>query len=345
MRMPVLIRFFILALLASSVHAQAWDWSRFIADTLVIQLPVDSNHVDTASLIQVMDNRETPGPVLGIRQVKKWRYIPVDQYFVLKEPLAEALTRYLPERPMPPETTLVIDNITIWYDGSPMFFAGWTLNGYTQLVDVEGTAIRDWQWEFRLKKKRKRKTEESIGILMGWWMKAQGDTLSSPLPEYPVSPRRYRRQMIVQLDQVILPDGYLVDARLSLKFPPDQMYTYIRGAPGMGIYYRKSSRHESIAFGGRHVQSYRRWHSDWLGRLDAAYRIGGNNFNPNKFDSVDWWNIFMLQFSLTFTVEYHPRYLKGLFAGAGAFQAINVLPTVIPRYETGLLLTLGVVLP
>ncbi len=333
------------AALVSSASPQDFTFSKFVADTLVINLPEDSSLIAADMPLRVVDYRETPGPFLGIRQIKKWKYIPVDQYLVLPESLSAALGRRLPADFTRPSDTLVIDNISLWYDDSPLFLNGWTLNGRTRLVDGEGATLSDWQWEHRVKKKRKQKAEDAIGRLVGDWMEAQGKALHAELPPATTSPYRYRRQLMFRVDTIILLDGYILDGRLSLDFPADQLDRYIRGAPGMSIYYRKSSQHESIAVSCQEQQWLIRLSPSWLGRLNFTYRVGANSFNPDEFDYVDWWNIFLINVGLTAAVEYRPRYHKGLFAGAGLHQAINVLPEVVPRYATGLLLTAGVVLP
>ena len=341
----VMLSVIVCAAFVSSASAQDLAFSKFIADTLVINLPEDSSLIAADMPLQVVDYRETSGPFLGIRQIKKWRYIPVDQYLVLPEPLSTALGRYLPADTAQPGIALAIDNIFIWYDGSLMFGNGWKLNGRTRLVDGGGTTIHDWQWEHRVKKKRKQKAEDAIGRLVGEWMSAQAKALNEDISIHEVSPYRYRRQLMFRVDTIILPDGYILNGRLSLDYPADQMERYIRGAPGMGIYYRKSSRHESIAVGGKQQQWLVRLRPSWLGRMNFSFRVGGNSFNPDKFDHVDWWNILLVNFGLTATVEYRPRYHKGLFAGAGLYQSVNVLPEVVPRYAIGLLLTAGVILP
>ena len=345
--LPFLLTALVCAVLVSSASAQDLTFSRFIADTLVINLPEDSTLTAPELPLQVRDDRETPGPVLGIRQIKKWFYIPVDQYLSLPESLSAALGGHLPADLIRPGDTLVIDNISLWYDGSPLFLQGWTLNGRTRLVDSEGATIRDWQWEHRVKKKRKQKTEDAIGRLVGEWMSAQARALNEDQPARGFSPYRYRRQLMFWVDTIILPDGYILNGHLSLDFPADQLDRYIRGAPGMELYYRKSSRHESIAVGCEQQQWLLRLRPSWLGRLNLSFRIGGNSFNTDRFDYVDWWNILLVNVGLTTAVEYHPKYHKGLFAGIGLHQSINVLPLpdIVPPYVIGLLLTVGVVLP
>jgi len=340
-----LITVLVCTVLATGAYSQGFTFSQFIADTLVINLPEDSSLIAADMPLRIVDYRETPGSFLGIRQIKKWRYIPVDQYLVLPESLSTALGRYLPADTARSDIALAIDNIFIWYDGSPMFGDGWKLNGRTRLVGGKESTIRDWQWEQRIKKKRKQEIEDVIGELVGNWMLAQGKVLNEETSVRNAPPYRYRRQLLFQVDTIILPDGYILDGRLSFDFPADQMGSYIRGAPGMQLYYRKSSRHESVAVGGSKQQWLKRLRPSWLARLDLSFRIGFNSFNPDKYDYIHWRNIFLVNAGLTAAVEYRPPYYRGLFAGVGLHQSVNVLPEVVPRYATGLVLTAGVILP
>jgi len=330
-------------LLCSVAWADKFQFPDFVADTLVIPFSIDSSQSDSKSLLTVVDKRENFGIFLGIEEIKRWQIIPVDQYLVLEESLSVFLGKYLTSEIGLFEQSLVIDNLTIWEDSRPLFLKGRVLNGYSLLVNNDGRIIKDWQWEFRIKKIKKEKKETEIGRLLINWMEAQKSALRISSVTGTIFPFRYRRQFVLWMDWIFFQDGYIVDGRLSLDFPTDQMDSYIRSVPG--IYYRKSSLHESIAIGGKDQQLYKRFNQNWIGRLDFTFRIGANSFNPSKFDYLDWWNLLMVNMGFTTSLEYRPVYLKGVFAGIGLHQAINVLPDVISRFETGLLITLGIVLP
>jgi hypothetical protein len=323
-----------------------FSWEDLIADTLELQLPVDSTFIPPEITLRIRDNRPAPGSVVGIKQTTKYRYIPVDQFLSLTKPLVEVMAPYLPEDSTLTGDTLLVDNIFIWYDGKPWFHRGWMLNGYSRLIDDQGGTVLDWQWEQRIKKdKRKEKLEVTLGRLMDKWMSAQGDALTAAPPSVGRSPHPYRRQFLFQVDTIVLPDGYILDWRVTLDFPADQAARYIRGKPGLGIYYRKSSKHESVGMGGKQQQWYFRPRPAWLGRVNLTWRMGANNFNTDKFDYMDYWNILMVNVGLAASLEYRPPYHKGLYAGVGIHQNINVLPDVIPTFETGFIITAGVVLP
>ncbi len=340
-----LVPLLIITVLASGATAQWLSLSQFIADTLVINLPIDSTRIAAEDPLPVLDYRKTPGPSVGIRQINKWRYIPVDQYLVLPDSLSTILAGYLPTATILSDAALAVDNISLWYDGSPMFGSGWKLNGHTRLVSDRGSTLYDWQWERHVKKEKKEELEDTIGRLVDDWMAAQGEVLQEQPPALNAPPYIYRRQLLLQLDTIILPDGYIINSRLSLDFPADQLDSYTRGAPGMEVYYRKSSRHESIAVGGRKQQWLRRLGPSWITRLDLSFKIGFNSFNPDKYDYIHWRNIFLVNTGFTATLEYRPPYYRGLFAGIGLHQTANLLPEIVPQFATGLVLTAGVILP
>ena len=319
-------------------------WSDLIADTLLIPLPYDSLLADSPAVVPIRDDRPLPETQLGISQTKKIRYIPVDQYLTLAEPLGLTLSRVLSDTlPVMVHDTLVIDHLSIWYDGGPTLNKGQILNGYTRLVNSQGATVRDWQWEIRVKQKRKEEREEYLGRLLTAWIEEQGQALAAPGGGRALSPNPYSRQFHPWLDIILLPDGYILNSHLTLYYPADHMRNYIRGAPG--LYYRKSSRHESVAIGGRDQQWYLRLGNTWQARINMTFRFGFNNFNPDHFAYVDWWNIFLVNLGMTAAMEYRPVYHRGLYAGLGIHQSINILPEVVERYSPGLLITLGVVLP
>ena len=334
----------LLGLCFSNALAFKFSWSELISDTLYISTYADALTLTGLPAISVNDERAESPTILGIQQIKKWHYIPVDQYIALNEPLEIQMTKFFQKFQVTSNQTLVIDYLSLWYDASPAFGAARTLNGYTRLVDSSGKTVRDWQWELREKTAKNQKPADNIAILLNKWMIAQTESLQRrPASDLPVSPYRYRRQMIPWTDIISLGDGYIVIAHLALEYPADQMVKFIRGSPG--IYYRKSSKHESIAIGGRDQQWYFRLNRSWLARLNTTVRVGFNNFNPREYDYVDFWNIMLINLGFNASLEYRPIYHKGFFVGAGLHQAVNLLPSVINTLETGLLFSIGLVLP
>ncbi len=182
-----------------------------------------------------------------------------------------------------------------------------------------------------------------LGQLMDSWLVAQAQILDDLPATYTPAPFTYRRQLITWTDLILLRDGFIIDSRLALDYPADQQTGYRRGVPS--YYYRRSSVHESLAIGGKDLQSYRRLNPRLLWRRNLTLRLGFNSFSPDHFDYVDWWNIFLINLGLTTSLEFHPVYHRGLFTAVGLHAALNVLPEVIDRVDLGLLLSVGVILP
>ena len=322
------------------VPALGQDLSSFIADTLWIHFPVDSTPSTT---LQIKDFRQLPPNILAIKEVKKWKYIPVDQYVALNQPLTGLLQYYLHKDTVRFDGTLIIDHLNYWNDKAPFFAKGEKLNGYSRLLDSSGNVIRAWQWEFRFKPKKKQTPAERYVQMTETWIQAQETALRQNLLPDRLSPYRYRRQLVSWLDYIILPDGYILNAHLTLDYPSDQQAAFVRGSPG--IYYRKSAIHESIAIGGMDQQWYYRLNDRFVARLNATLRFGLNNFNSGKFDHVDFQNILLINLGFSAALEYRPVYYRGVIFGLGLHQSLNIMPEIVQLYEAGLLFTIGVILP
>jgi len=334
----------ILAIIPVSLSAAPkLDINQFIGDTLIIPLPVDSIPVSSALRLQITDDRPLSDRILGIQQTKKWKYIPIDQYLLLNQSLDKTMTKYLQRDSIDFNGNLYLKNLTLWYDSKPAFHKGRKLNCYTILEDSTGRVVSDWMWEEILKPKKKQKDEEIIAALMDRWLRKQVNAISECSFHPQIYPYLYRRQLLNWWDLIMIADGLIINAHLTLDFPPDQQKSWIRGSPG--IYYRHSKNHESIAIGGMDQLWYARINEHFVWRLDTALRFGFNNFESSKYEHLDFWNIFMLNYGTSLTVEYRPVYLKGLFGGIGLYAGINLLPTVIKLVEPGILVTAGVVLP
>ena len=337
------LSFLVFVLIIGNLVARNWTFPNFVADTVTVEIAGDS--LFTLSSFQfVRDYRSTSGRLIGIDTKKKWYYIPVDQHYMLKMPLADLCNWYFNDYLSPSqESHLIIDNLTYWVDRNTVFSKGAKLNGYSRLVDENGTIIKDWQWNIRSDTKGKLKPEERMGLLIKAWLDKQNQVLTNPVLDLRISPFSYRRQMTVWSDIVFLNDGYVVDIRLSLDFPVDEVDRYSRGI--RGLYYRRSSIHESISFGGKDKQWYFRLNDRWQIRTGLTGRFGFNSIKTTEYEVVDWWNIFLVNFSGNASIEYRPRYYRGIFAGLGLYQLVNGLPELIDRFETGVLLTVGVNLP
>ncbi len=128
----------VLALLASPLFSQLGPMPDLVADSLLVPVTADST-IDRSGLT-VVDNRAVTDRVVGVRQIKKWRYIPVDQYFVLDKPL----TTYLRSgSPADTTLTLVVEHLELWHDGRTWFSKGWLLNGSTRLRNSTGDVVAD----------------------------------------------------------------------------------------------------------------------------------------------------------------------------------------------------------
>lgn len=309
------------------------------ADSRINFQSSDTTYITLSDTIFVNDNRTE---IVFISQEKKWYLIPVDHYYVTDISLQSAMNTIITEN-IPGGHELVIDNLTWWNENGLFLFNGPVLNAYTKLINEDNETIADWQWEYRHKKKKKDKTETVIKRALIEWMNDQSSALLNYKNNAIISPYRYRRSLTGWTDVIFLSDGFIVESRIGLNFPADEVDKYIRST--LGIFYKKASTHESIAIGGKDQHWYYRFNSNWQARLNAKMRFGFNRFNPDKFEYVEWWNIILINTGLTASVEYRPRYFKGFFAGIGLHENINLLPEIIPRFETGILLSIGFNLP
>ena len=326
-------------LLCSSLNAQWWTLAPLIADTLEVPL-ADSLSAPPARASQVLDHRSQDGSYLGIRQIKKLNYIPVDQYLLSEYPLAD----YLDERiDLADGHSIAIEHLDIWYKSGPPFKKGWRLNGYTRELDPTGETIRDWQWAIRVKKIRKEELEQTLGRLVNNWMDQQNEVLGTAIKGQ-ISPHKYRRQLVAWADVITLYDGsYIIDVRLCLPYPNDQDRSYLTSHSSM--YYRRGKYHESVSIGGKDYQRFTRLSNTWVLRQNGNFRMGGNSFDAERFGHLDWWNILLVNASLTATLEYRPPYLMGLYTGAGLHLSYNFLPTAVTQATGGLVMSVGVMLP
>ncbi|NQV30825.1 MAG: hypothetical protein HQ508_08055 [Candidatus Marinimicrobia bacterium] len=319
------------------------DLNTFISDTLKIQVPVDSTLAGKTTDLMVIDSRALDGDILGIRQTKKVKYIPVDQYLALNQSLADLFQARFVADSLELTGTLHVSKLILWWDGSPLLDKGLCLNAYTTYHDTSGAPLNDWLWEIRLKKEKKEEEAAYLSRFVQELIKQQSEALAKGDFNSVFYPHLYRRQLMSWSEFIFFKDGYGVNVHFTLDFPPDQKSSWKRGSPG--LFYRKSDIHESISIGGKDQQWYRRLSPDWIAKTSTTFRFGFNNFEGGHFDHLEYQNLLYVNVSGQASLEYRPVYHKGLYAGLGLYTGYNILPDVIPQFELGLLLSLGVILP
>jgi len=315
----------------------------FVSDTLTIDFPVDSLPGGTSVRIRATDVRPVPGNLLTIQQTKVWKVIPVDQFVTTARPLASLLDEQFQKDSLQFHGTLRLVQFHLWTDMKPVFEKGRRINAYTILVDSTGKTIGDWLWQISGKKQRKEKDKQVIQRLVNEWCQEQSAAIRDKTWSTELYPYLYRRQLLTWMNVIYFTDGYSLDGHLTLDFPPGRESRWIRGSTG--LYYRKGAHHESIGFTGANQTRYKRFNRHLIGWISGTYRFGFNNFERSTFPHLNSRNLIFLQLAAQASLEYHPVYHKGLYAGIGIFQGMTILPDILDPFETGLSMTLGVALP
>lgn len=338
----------------------------FMTDTLVIKLRPDSIPFQPDSSLNIIDQRSRPGSFLAIRQVMKSKtletvdssvtgklkfiflkqlfgYIPIDQVIRLEHPLAEESQQILSGDSLLTTATLSVDYLDWWYDNSPLFHKGWVLNGYTHLIDSEGKPKAGWQWETRVKKKKQESFARWTSRAVNTWLQQQSRALKADFkPVYKSLP--YKRQLIGRFDYGLNLHGYFLDWRFSVDYPRNQEKRYVRGISGFGFMYQNYGSYQSVSVGSFGEQWFQRLRPSLLGRLKYGFYLGMNSFSPDKYDFMDLKNILLVKVDFALGLEYRPAYHHGLFGGVGIHQSVNLWPSIINRFETSLLISVGIII-
>lgn len=317
--------------------------STFISDTLHIDVPRDTVDHSWNTSIEVMDSRNLDGIIIGIRQTKKLRYIPVDQYLALDQPLTEVFQSQFAKDSIELAGTLHLTNLILWHDNSAIQQKGLCLSAYTTLHDTLDQPVSDWIWELRVKREKKEADTLYLGRVIQEFAREQSQALAEQDFNREFYPHLFRRQLMTWSEIIMFQDGFAINAHFRLDFPPDQQSKWVRGSPG--LFYRRSAVHESIAIGGMDQQWYQRISPSWITQVSGTYRFGFNNFERGEFTHLEYQNVFYLNLSAQASMEYRPVYHKGLYGGFGIYVGYNILPDVIPQEEAGLLLRIGLLLP
>lgn len=335
------------SLILSKVQAaNKFEWptlADFISDTLYIDVPQDSSIDLALSRIKVLDSRDLAETIIGIRQTRVLRYIPVDQYLALDQPLSTIFRSQFISDSLAVAGTLHLSNLTLWTDNSAVQQKGLCLSAYTTFHDTSNLPISDWIWELRVKREKKEADSLYLGRVIQEFAREQSQALAASEFNPAFYPHLFRRQLMTWSEIILFEDGYAVNVHFTLNFPADQQSTWKRGSPG--LFYRRTSVHESIAIGGMDQQWFKRLSPDWITQLSGTYRFGFNNFERGKFTHVEYQNLLYINVSGQASIEYRPIYNRGLYGGLGLYAGYSLLPDIVPQAELGLLLRVGMMLP
>jgi len=321
-------------------------FSELEVDTLRIVTAKEPDSCDSGGQYRVRDERGLPKDLLDIHQTVKLRYIPVDQLLVSDTGLDTLFSREICSGDT---GELKIKHLRIWYDGKPFRSKGWVISAYTLHSGVDGRADRDWLWERRLSSGKKESKASVIGRGMAELAAAQADSLETfrrelrAESEHSLYPYLYRRQLDSWVEWTVFPDGYSVNAHLTLDYPEGRQRSWVRGSPG--IYYRRSRTSESLSIGGRHQSWNRRLSPALIWRSEIGLRMGFNHFDPEHYDHLAIQELFYAGLTWGNNIYRVLQHHRGIYGGLGIQQHVRILPTVLPRYEAGISLTVGIKLP
>jgi len=290
-----------------------------------------------------MDSRDLDETIIGIRQTKKLKYIPVDQYLDLDQPLADIFQSQFVKDSLDLSGTLHLSKLILWTDNSSVLQKGLCLSAYTTFHDSLDQPVSDWIWELRVKREKKEADTLYLGRVVQKFAREQARVLSETDFNPDFYPHLFRRQLLTWSEFIYFEDGFAINAHFRLDFPADQESKWRRGSPG--LFYRRSDIHESIAIGGKDQQWFQRLSPRWITQVSGTYRFGFNNFERGHFDHLEYYNVFYVNVSAQAALEYRPVYHKGVFGGFGVYAGYNILPDVVPQTEMGLLLRVGLLLP
>lgn len=335
----------------------------FLTDTVTI-------NTDSLSLklmgVHFLDNRPNKGKTFSISQGKKrdtmtfpdstfklkvikrfnrfvYKYVPIDIVYELDKPLAELINTQSGTNGDSSKNTLVLNHFEFWYDMGRSD-GHRVLNGQTQLKSPSGELLNEWQWDVSEKRKKGEKLESLSGRVLEKWVQDQNEALKLK-KQNPISPFPYKRFVLGRLDYGHFPDGYRVDWHVSLNYPNDHLQSYETGLPSFTVSYQRMDGYSLLSIMQSAKQRFKRINPSFITRLSFGYGIGIMNYKEDQFDNLKVEHIYNINVFAAYNIEYRPQFHKGIFWGVGAFVDVNPWPDIISISKSGVLLSVGMMLP
>ena len=335
-------------------------WSQnLIQDSLQLNFENDlSNTIQFPIKIDtVLDFRDVPySRLIGIDEVKKYVFVPVDLHLVTSGPFADVVRDALPAAATGAKNhlSLGIYHFDISKRGG-FLSERYKINAVVRLYGRSNadslTPFGELIFEsslakFFTKAELKSGYESAFRV---WNQKLAHDLVAvvrgmenagTPLPYNfrPYSPNAPWMQLNVGGNFVFTNDGFLIDGSLHFAYPEARRLFF--NSSGI-IRFRHQKKFESIEYGLLNNALNYRLDNKYLFQLRAHFLLGLNRWKDMKTVKHKLYDALIGDSSISQSVHFHPRFARTPIFGVGLYQSVYYIDSMGFKFQLGVLLNIG----
>jgi hypothetical protein len=308
----------------------------------------------------VQDRRGERPSVVGLYEVNRYLFIPVDLMIATKNSLADEVFRTLGGAGNKPDSlgiNLVIDEFDLSEKTSSWFFPHYRLNASMRLFREsavnDSECIGELAHEIIVHKPLIGATLKNgfEKALRKWQGKCithltklfENQKLCQPITLGNFRTRMYQEKrihMICGSDMTVTPDGRLIDGAVFFSHR-EVGRCYFRSG-GYHLRYRMNRTWESIEFGLSTDYLFYRFHHRALLRIKSQLMIGLNQWKDIATQNHTLYDAFIGEWAFSQTVLFDPQDRRSIVFGIGLMESVYYIYSKDVRLETGIIFHLGV---
>jgi hypothetical protein len=335
-------------------------WSqKLIQDSLLLNFENDLSKTIPFSIKidTVLDFRDVPySRLIGIDEVNKYVFVPVDLQLVTSRPFANVVQDALPETASDAKEHLSLGICHFDISNRAGFlFKRYQINALVRLyhpfnadslMPVGELILESSGTKFFTKAELKRGYESVFQV---WNQKLAHDLVSvvkgmenegTPLPYNfrSYSPNAPWMQLNVGGNFVLANDGFLIDGSLHFAYPEAKRLFF--NSAGI-LRFRHQQKFESIEYGLLNNTLNYRLNNRYLFQFRSHLLLGLNRWKDMKTVKHKLYDALIGDFSITQLLHYHPRFARTPIFGVGLYQSVYYIDSMSFKFQFGAVFHLG----
>lgn len=349
-----ILYFVLIFLIPPEIHSQ-----KLIQDSLLLNFEKDISKtipfpikIDT-----VFDFRDVPySRLIGIDEVNKYVFVPVDLHLVTSRPFADVVREALPDAAPGAKNhlSLGIYHFDISKRGG-FLFERYQINALVRLYGTsnadsltplgelifESSRIKFFTkaglkhgYESAFRVWNQQLAHDLVAVVQG--MENEGTPL--PYNFRPHSPNAPWMQLNVGGNFILTSDGFLIDSSMRFAYPEAKRLFF--NSAGI-IRFRHQKKFESIEYGLVNNALNYRLNNRYLFQFQSHLLLGLNRWKDMNTVKHKLYDALIGDFSISQNIYYHPRFARTPIFGVGLYQSVYYIDSMGFKFQFGVVVHLG----
>ncbi len=310
-----------------------------VYDSLLVSFGISDQKIIGPNIVKVIDNRSENEHFIGVHEANKYLYIPVDRYIALKRSLSTEIFSLFDSSGFEdyPKFWLQVDEFKL-SRRKQFFMQKFVTHAIIDVLEeVEEDSLREvgslvYDEYASAKKFMATDSDGYAETLEQWKSRLKNDLIKlsiyetnhehSSIPNlYPIHLSKKKR-IVFTLNPALSPNVLLVDGEiLFTRAEPSKVFY----SKAYNLRYRKEEKFQSFQFSLANDQMNWRLGNHFVTTLKSGLYLGINQWAEEEYQDKLFWDIFIIDYSLSQFVSLHPKNRSGIVCGLGVMGSVSYI--------------------